>query len=560
MWGGDAIRMGPGQQAGSSGAGQQQQQAGQGQGVTYVQPGQGQQGMPQQQPWIPNPALLQALREKGPGQYRVQMTCMEPTFRQLPQGGFVPIHPQQMIGQPTFLAPQQVGQPAIMNGQYVQVHMGQMQQPGGVMQAFHPGIQQQQQHIYAHGGNGAPMGMYPVDVIQNANGANVTILQTGKIDAPGKKKDKKRRVRDPLAPKPARYAWNFFFKEHYKKIRNKNDNGAHFDVQKAFTDIGHSLGEKWKGLSAAEREPYIKMAREDRKRYEKEKLEYARTGKHSGQTTAPSEPDSSAAVETDEATSSTSTQPQSKKLKVDEEDDETAEVVVADKALLTKEEIAAKGKAALDDLESEFPNVNIIRDGEEAPEPTLTEMTADVLVTDDDDQFIVMMAATLRRMHVKETKGKLNIHVAKNGQEALKKIRDEKQRFAVVTMDKEMGDDLDGVQTVKQMRDAGYEGCVIGVTGDDASTENFENVGANMTLHKGQNGLFSQVYNIIADNLNKKQEAAANSDSSGRGKVESVDDAQVKKETILEGKGTTGATDGTCIIADKKPSPEQLVA
>lgn len=35
------------------------------------------------------------------------------------------------------------------------------------------------------------------------------------------------------------------------------------------------LGEKWKELSAKEKEPYEKKAKEDKERYEREKAEYA---------------------------------------------------------------------------------------------------------------------------------------------------------------------------------------------------------------------------------------------------------------------------------------------
>jgi hypothetical protein len=40
-------------------------------------------------------------------------------------------------------------------------------------------------------------------------------------------------------------------------------------------EVGKQLGEKWKELSAKDKEPYDKKAKEDKERYEREKAEYA---------------------------------------------------------------------------------------------------------------------------------------------------------------------------------------------------------------------------------------------------------------------------------------------
>lgn len=40
-------------------------------------------------------------------------------------------------------------------------------------------------------------------------------------------------------------------------------------------EVGKLLGEKWKELSAKEKEPYDKKAKTDKERYEREKAEYA---------------------------------------------------------------------------------------------------------------------------------------------------------------------------------------------------------------------------------------------------------------------------------------------
>jgi hypothetical protein len=40
-------------------------------------------------------------------------------------------------------------------------------------------------------------------------------------------------------------------------------------------EVGKQLGEKWKELSAKDKEPYEKKAKTDKERYEREKAEYA---------------------------------------------------------------------------------------------------------------------------------------------------------------------------------------------------------------------------------------------------------------------------------------------
>ena len=40
-------------------------------------------------------------------------------------------------------------------------------------------------------------------------------------------------------------------------------------------EVGKLLGEKWKELSAKEKEPYEKKAKDDKERYEREKAAYA---------------------------------------------------------------------------------------------------------------------------------------------------------------------------------------------------------------------------------------------------------------------------------------------
>ncbi|GBG33154.1 High mobility group protein-like NHP1 [Hondaea fermentalgiana] len=557
----------------------------------------------QQQPWYPDPALLEELRARGPGQYRIHMRSYDTGFggnnmnnngngnrNNMNQNGGngLPMNflnratnfSQQALdgnnrnsnsnnmssfmgqGQSEQMQQQQPQQQMMMHPQAMQ-HSGmhhhmtpQMQQQIQQWQAAQmAAAQQQQQQAYM-----AQNGIYSVDVVRNQSmGADVFLIQAGNFGGfpMQAKKSKKRRQRDPLAPKPARYAWNFFFKEHYKKIRNKNYGGEHFDVQKAFTDIGHSLGDKWKSLTAEEKEPYNKMAQEDKKRFEREMKEY--TNSRAGDRGSDDDDDDDDASNAGDEISSpqpandekgnerNSSNSADDTVDFDESKDDEVDLDatprpakkarMADPASDSASRKKSK-KSRTDDIDAGAPGsdlpksfetedglkVNIIRPGEEAPAPNMTEMTADVLVTDDDETFIVMMSATLRKLHVKEGYQNLNIHVAHNGEEALKKIVEEKQRFAVVTMDKVMGE-LDGVETVKKMREAGYDGCVVGVTGDsDGKTDDFEQVGADKTLYKNQSGLFSQVHSILVEKLSDQDHPASDPSKESTVEIEEIKD------------------------------------
>ncbi len=60
----------------------------------------------------------------------------------------------------------------------------------------------------------------------------------------------------------------FFANEQRENVREENPGIT-------FGQVGKLLGEKWKELSAKEKEPYDKKAKLDKERYEREKAEYA---------------------------------------------------------------------------------------------------------------------------------------------------------------------------------------------------------------------------------------------------------------------------------------------
>lgn len=78
-----------------------------------------------------------------------------------------------------------------------------------------------------------------------------------------------RKKKDPDAPKRSLSAYMFFANENRDIVRAENPGIT-------FGQVGKTLGDKWKALNADEKVPYETKAEADKKRYEKEKAEYAK--------------------------------------------------------------------------------------------------------------------------------------------------------------------------------------------------------------------------------------------------------------------------------------------
>lgn len=83
------------------------------------------------------------------------------------------------------------------------------------------------------------------------------------------KKKATRKKKDPNAPKRSLSAYMFFANENRDIVRAENPGIT-------FGEVGRMLGDKWKALTDEEKEPYNSKAAVDKKRYEKEKAEYAK--------------------------------------------------------------------------------------------------------------------------------------------------------------------------------------------------------------------------------------------------------------------------------------------
>lgn len=83
------------------------------------------------------------------------------------------------------------------------------------------------------------------------------------------KKKSSRKKKDPNAPKRSLSAYMFFANENRDIVRAENPGIT-------FGQVGKMLGDKWKAMTPTDKEPYESKAAADKKRYEKEKAEYAK--------------------------------------------------------------------------------------------------------------------------------------------------------------------------------------------------------------------------------------------------------------------------------------------
>jgi len=82
------------------------------------------------------------------------------------------------------------------------------------------------------------------------------------------RKSRKRKKKDPDAPKRAMSSFMFFANDKRPLLRKD-----HPDMK--ITEIGKELGRMWKDLTDEERKPYMQQAEEDKVRYSREKENYS---------------------------------------------------------------------------------------------------------------------------------------------------------------------------------------------------------------------------------------------------------------------------------------------
>lgn len=83
----------------------------------------------------------------------------------------------------------------------------------------------------------------------------------------GKKRKQKKKKKDPNAPKRAMSGFMFFSQIERENVRKSNPG-------RPVTEVARALGERWKKMSAEEKEPYESRAKADQKRYKDAMADY----------------------------------------------------------------------------------------------------------------------------------------------------------------------------------------------------------------------------------------------------------------------------------------------
>jgi DNA repair protein RAD16 len=91
-------------------------------------------------------------------------------------------------------------------------------------------------------------------------------------EIPEAKKGKKKRAkdpRDPKAPRKPKTAYIFFSNAVRDRVKGENP-----EISSKLGEIAKKMGEMWRGLSLSEKEPYHRLAEEDKRRYANEMENY----------------------------------------------------------------------------------------------------------------------------------------------------------------------------------------------------------------------------------------------------------------------------------------------
>jgi len=119
----------------------------------------------------------------------------------------------------------------------------------------------------------------------------------------------------------------------------------------------------------------------------------------------------------------------------------------------------------------------------------------DILIVDDDDIIRLALTRSLKKLAQKKHNRNLRILEARTGEHALQLILEEGKSFGLITMDQDMEQHgYTGSETIKILRDGGYQGLIIGLTGCEAANETQQMIqaGAQQVLVKGPR-VFSSV-------------------------------------------------------------------
>ncbi|KAJ3430225.1 high mobility group protein dsp1 [Anaeramoeba flamelloides] len=113
------------------------------------------------------------------------------------------------------------------------------------------------------------------------------------------KRRKRKKKKDPNAPKGKMSAYMFFNVEKRKIIKEENP-------EYKFGDLAKEVSKRWKALTDEEKEPYIKKSIEDKERFETQQKIYLKNKPESSSSSSSSESSSSSSSSSSESSSSSS--------------------------------------------------------------------------------------------------------------------------------------------------------------------------------------------------------------------------------------------------------------
>ncbi|GBG27186.1 Hybrid signal transduction histidine kinase A [Hondaea fermentalgiana] len=125
----------------------------------------------------------------------------------------------------------------------------------------------------------------------------------------------------------------------------------------------------------------------------------------------------------------------------------------------------------------------------------------DVIVVDDDDIIRLTLSRRLRKLKwpLEKLGRRLRVMEGAFGEDVVRMALEQNMTFSLITIDQDMGaDHYSGSETIRVLRDAGYHGSIVGLTGNESDDERRQMLvaGAQHVLIKGSK-VFSEIDRIL---------------------------------------------------------------
>lgn len=136
--------------------------------------------------------------------------------------------------------------------------------------------------------------------------------------------------------------------------------------------------------------------------------------------------------------------------------------------------------------------------------------TADAFILEDDQLTRTLLTSYLERHVIKrddenDEGRKIKVESCENGEELIDRIVNKGETFGFITVDYLLGcESPSGRDTIRQLRNAGYEGCIVYLTSlnglmDPAVEQHLIEVGADALILKGSENMTHEFKRLIGD-------------------------------------------------------------